>query len=152
MKEAKSLIINSIYNVLYKMMNVLFPLITTTYVSKILLASGVGKIAYAQNISAYFVTVAALGIPNYGIRECAKVKDDSNLLNKLFSDLFTINFISTTICVVSYYLFILQFGVMLIDLKLYIIIGLSVVFNYMNVDWFYQGNEQIQISSIKKLF
>ena len=142
MKEAKSLIINSIYNVLYKMMNVLFPLITTTYVSKILLASGVGKIAYAQNISAYFVTVAALGIPNYGIRECAKVKDDSNLLNKLFSDLFTINFISTTICVVSYYLFILQFGVMLIDLKLYIIIGLSVVFNYMNVDWFYQGNEQ----------
>ena len=55
---------NSFFNVIYKFSNVLFPLIFTSYVSHVLLANGVGKVASAQDIVQYFTIIAALGIPN----------------------------------------------------------------------------------------
>lgn len=59
----KSLVKNSLYNILYTTINILFPLITSIYSARILLASGVGTVAYSQNIASYFVTFAALGLP-----------------------------------------------------------------------------------------
>ncbi len=47
----KSLVENSLFNVLYKCLNIVFPLLTAGYVSRVLLPSGVGKVAYAQNIN-----------------------------------------------------------------------------------------------------
>ena len=71
----KSLTKNSIYNVIYTIANILFPFATSIYVSRILLPAGVGKVASAQNIVSYFVTLAALGLPSYGVREFAKVRE-----------------------------------------------------------------------------
>ncbi|HEY8390332.1 MAG TPA: oligosaccharide flippase family protein [Clostridia bacterium] len=98
-----SLAKNSVYNIFYKLLNIVFPLLTSAYVARILLPDGVGKVAYALNIVQYFLLVAALGLPNYGTREIARVRDDRNKLNSLFSELFIINAISTTICILAYY-------------------------------------------------
>ena len=106
MKERTSLVKNSIYNVIYKLLNVFFPLISSTYVSHVLTATGVGKVTSAQNIAQYFVLIAALGIPNYGTREIARVLDKQDKTNKLFSELFFLNFISTMICSIAYYILI----------------------------------------------
>ena len=54
---------NAIYNILYKSLNALFPLVTMAYVSRVLLPVGVGKVASAQNIVSYFVIIASLGLP-----------------------------------------------------------------------------------------
>ena len=67
-----SLVKNSLFNMLYKGLTVLFPLITTSYISRVLFPSGVGKISYAQTIVNYFVTLASLGIPNYGVKVIAQ--------------------------------------------------------------------------------
>lgn len=71
-KMQKSLAKNSIYNIIYTIANILFPFVTSIYVSRILLPVGVGKVASAQNIASYFVTLAALGLPSYGVREFAR--------------------------------------------------------------------------------
>ena len=55
MAKQKSLIYNSFFNVLYQLLNVIFPFVTAIYVSHILMAESVGKVAYAQNIASYFV-------------------------------------------------------------------------------------------------
>lgn len=70
----KSMLKNSVFNIIYTASNILFPFITSIYVSRILLPVGVGKVASAQNIASYFVTAAALGLPSYGVREFAKVR------------------------------------------------------------------------------
>lgn len=72
----KSMLKNSVFNIIYTASNILFPFITSIYVSRILLPVGVGKVASAQNIASYFVTAAALGLPSYGVREFAKVRED----------------------------------------------------------------------------
>ena len=68
----RSLAKNSLYNILYQTTGLIFPLISSIYVSRILMEDGIGKVAYAQNIASYFASAAALGFPAYGIRgkEC----------------------------------------------------------------------------------
>lgn len=142
MNREKSLVKNSIFNVVYKLLNVLFPLITATYTARVLTATGVGKVAYAQNIVMYFATIAALGIPNYGTREIAKRRNNRHKMNELFSELVLINSISTTVCLILYVSLILSFSLFRTNIYLYTAAGLAIAFNYLNVDWVYQGLEE----------
>lgn len=145
----KTLAMNAFYNVLYRVLNLLFPLVTTTYIARILLPEGVGKVTIALNIVQYFVIVAGLGIPNYGIREIAKVRIDRESENKVFSELFFLNALSTSICLVTYFSIIIRFGYFQRDEDLYFVSGLLLIFNYINVDWFYQGNEEYKYIAVR---
>lgn len=137
----KSLVKNSIYNILYTTINIIFPLVTSIYSARILLPAGVGTVVYSQNIASYFVTFAALGLPSYGVREFAKIRDNAVSRNRLFTELILLNFISTTIAVAIYILFLLRSGPE-IDTKLYLASGAVVFFNYFNIDWLYRGIEE----------
>ena len=59
----KSLAKNSIYNIIYTVANILFPFVTSIYVSRILLPVGVGKVVSAQNI-ACVLGLMLLELPN----------------------------------------------------------------------------------------
>lgn len=138
----KSLLKNSIFNIVYTFSNILFPFITSIYVSRILLPVGVGKVAGAQNLVSYFVTLAALGLPSYGVREFAKVRENSERKNTLFTELFIINIISTTVSIIAYTVLLVWNNGFDNEWALYICCGLSIFFNYLNIDWIYQGLEE----------
>ena len=100
---SKSIGNNSFYNTCYKLMEVLFPFIISTYSARIIFPEGVGKAALVQNITTYFVTVAALGIPNYGTKKIGSCQNDKQERDKVFTELFVINLISTLICVAAFF-------------------------------------------------
>lgn len=138
----KSLVKNSIYNIIYTVANILFPFVTSIYVSRILLPAGVGKVASAQNIASYFITIAALGLPSYGVREFAKVREKKDKRNKLFTELLLLNIISTTLAVIGFFLLVYANGGFNSEWFLYAACGLAIAFNYLNIDWMYQGLEE----------
>lgn len=144
---------NAIYNVLYKLLNVLFPLVSIAIISRVLQPTGVGKVSSAQNIVTYFSFIAPLGLAFYGTREVAK--HNGTKLNVLFSELILINGISTSICTIAYYVMIFTLPYFAGERILYSVTGLAIVLNYINVDWFYQGKEEYKYialrSSIVKL-
>lgn len=82
MRKKASLKINFIMNSILTMSQFIFPLITFPYISRILLPVGTGKVSFATSIVSYFALFAQLGIPTYGIRACAKVRDDKKRINK----------------------------------------------------------------------
>lgn len=138
----KSLTKNSIYNIIYTIANILFPFITSIYVSRILLPVGVGKVASAQNIASYFVTLAALGLPSYGVREFAKFRENKCERNKLFTELFFLNIISTTLAVTGFFILVAINTGFHGEWALYSACGVAIVFNYLNIDWMYMGLEE----------
>ncbi len=140
MKE-KSLAKNAVFNTIYRLINMLFPLVTSMYVSHILMATGVGRVSTAQNIVQYFVLLAPLGLTTYGTREIAKVRDNREQTERLFTELFAINFCSTLIWAVVYYGMIITMEHFAAERILYLVAGLPIVFNFINIEWFYQGNE-----------
>ena len=138
----KSLAKNSIYNIIYTVANILFPFVTSIYVSRILLPAGVGKVASAQNIVSYFVTIAALGLPSYGVREFAKIRENKRERNKLFTELFLLNIVSTTLAVLGFLVLLFINMGFHGEWALYGVCGLAIVFNYLNIDWMYMGIEE----------
>lgn len=112
-----------------------------TYVSRVLFASGIGEVASATNVAGYFVVLAALGMPTYGTKSIAACTDKRSV-NKIFWDLFTINAISTAVFSFSYYLLIFTHPFFQEQLPLFCVVGLGIVFNIFNVDWFYRGKEE----------
>ena len=146
MKE-KSLIKNALFNVSYKLLSVLFPLITISYASRILGASGIGTISSAQNLVTYFSTIAALGIPSYGVRAISQNRKNENNKNKTFSELFTINFVMSIIDFICYVLFI--FGTSQQNMLLSLVFSSIVFLNIFNIEWLYQGMEEYVYIAIR---
>lgn len=149
MTDTRALFKNSIYNVIYKLLDALFPLISATYTSRVLLAGGVGKVSYAQNIVQYFVLIATLGIPSYGIREIARRREDKSATSKVFSELFVINFLSTAICALAYYTAVFCLPYFESRMQMSLVAGLLILFNVFNVEWFYQGKEAFRYIAIR---
>lgn len=72
---SKSLGSNLIFNILKNIANIIFPLITAPYVARVLNPDSLGLANFASTYAGYFMLVAALGIPNYGIREVSKEEE-----------------------------------------------------------------------------
>ena len=140
--NSKTLAQNAFFNIIYKVLNVIFPLITFAYVARILFASGVGRTAAVQNNISYFVLFASLGIPTYGIREIAKVRDKKEKLNSTYSELIFLNFLFTTVSLVVFFILAHSVWRKSSDINLYYIYSGLIFLNYINVDWLYQGLEE----------
>ena len=102
----KSISKNTVYYIIYNTLNILFPFITGIYVSHVLMTDLIGQVEYARNIAQYFVILAYLGIPTYGLREIAKARNNREELNKVFSELSIINALSTAVFLSIYFVLI----------------------------------------------
>lgn len=147
----KSLGKNAIFNVAYKCLNVVFPLITMIYVSRVLLPDGVGKVASAQNIIAYFVIIASLGLPAYGVKKIAECRDNREYCSKTFSELFVINVISTLLCSFIYIIMIFSVGFFYSKIVISMVVGIQLFANFINIDWLYQGFEEYKYIMMRSL-
>ena len=74
--KKKSVKKNYIYNVLYQVLVMIIPLITTPYLSRTLGAEKIGIYSYTISIITYFILFGSLGIAMYGQREIAYVQDN----------------------------------------------------------------------------
>ena len=138
----KSVAKNAIFNMINRGLTIIFPLITITYVSRILGAAGIGSVASAQNFSNYFTMLAAMGIPSYGVKAIAQSKINPQKCNKVFTELFTINLFSTIFCVIIYFFTLWLLQNSYTTNKLYTIFVILVIFNIFNLEWVYQGFEE----------
>lgn len=125
--KQKSLKLNIIMNMLLTMSSFIFPLITFPYVSRILLPEGTGKVSFATSLISYFSMFAQLGIPTYGIRACAKVRDNREELTRTAQELLIINLIMSVV------LYIVFFGAILLvprlhnERNLYVIVSCTII-------------------------
>ena len=78
-------------------MSLIFPLITFPYASRILGATGIGRVNYASSIVSYFSMFAALGISTYAVREGARIRDDKEKFSKFSREMLNINLCTTFI-------------------------------------------------------
>lgn len=138
---AKSIKVNFIYNILLNILNVLFPLITAPYVARVLLPNNVGLYNFANTYAGYFALLAALGIPTYGVREVAKCRENKVALQTLFSEIFTINIISSLVVSVIFIISVFAIGQLKENWLFFIIAGIIVYTKPFSIEWFYQGLE-----------
>ena len=149
MRKKASLKINFIMNSILTMSQFIFPLITFPYISRILLPVGTGKVSFATSIVSYFALFAQLGIPTYGIRACAKVRDDKKELTRTVQEIFIINLVMSLITYVIFFFAIYYVPRLRQDKELLMIIGLTIFFNAIGMEWLYKALEQYTYITIR---
>lgn len=138
-------------NFILTMSNFIFPLITFPYVSRVLLPVGTGKVAFATSIVSYFSMVGMLGIPTYGIRACAKVRDDRDELSKTVQEIMVINSVAMGLSLFVYIISIILVPRMAQDKVLFMINIATLVFNLIGCDWLYKALEQYSYITIRSI-
>lgn len=133
---------NYLYNFLFQMFSLVIPLITTPYISRVLQPDGVGTYSYVHSIATYFSLVAALGISSYGMRECARIRDNKRRLTVLFCELAILRILTTAFCLIVY------FALVVINAdnpKVYLAMSFVILGVMFEFNWFFQAMENFKI-------
>ena len=103
MSNSKSVTKNYIYNLIYQILLIIIPIITTPYVSRVLGADGVGKFSFSNSIASYFVIFASLGFGYYAQREIAKYQDNKKKQSEIFWEIITVRSVSVLTALIVYF-------------------------------------------------
>jgi len=141
----KSFAQNYIFNLIYQIVAIALPLVTTPYLSRVLGADGIGQYSFAQSIVSYFALAAALGTTMYGQRQIAKVKSDSQARSQLFFEIFIFRFLGVALACLVYCLAIMPH----VNFPLlYAVAAIEILTVALDITWFYQGVEDFGIIAI----
>ncbi len=149
--KEKSLKKNFCMNAILTMSQFIFPLITFPYVSRILLAEGTGKVSFATSIISYFAMFAQLGIPTYGIRACAQVRNDKKKLSKTAQEIFIINIIMSILAYIVFFIALCNVPRLKDEKTLLIIVSATIFFNAIGMEWLYKALEQYTYITIRSV-
>ena len=149
--KKKSLKINAVLNGFRSILNLLFPLITFPYVSRILQADGIGKYNFSNSVVSYFLLIAALGITNYAVREGAKLRDNREKFSIFASQVFTINLFSTLAAYVLLFISLVSFNNLQSYKVAILIFSLQIFFTTIGVEWIYTIYEEYAYITIRSI-
>lgn len=130
---------NYIYNLLFQILTLITPFITTPYVSRVLGPEGIGLNSYCSSMVFYFTLFAALGTTAFGQREIGGTIN-KEARSKSFWEIFSLRLIFS---VVSLAVYLIVFTVVFKEnVIIYLILALNVVSVFIDISWFFQGVEE----------
>ena len=137
----KSIIKNYLYNVVYQILVIVVPLITTPYLSHVLGAEKIGIYSYTLSIATYFILFGTFGVAMYGQREIAYVREDEFQKSKTFFEILIMRFLTLGISLIIFYLTFCINGEYSTYYKILI---LEILANSLDISWFFQGLEEFK--------
>lgn len=143
---------NFVMNIILKVSAFIFPLITLPYITRTLGAVGNGKVAFASSVITYFTMFAQLGLPTYGIRACAKCRDDKDKLTQTVQELLMINIVAVVIAYLTLIVLVISIPKFREESGLMLINSVTLILNMLGMEWLYQAVEQYQYITIRNLF
>ena len=144
----KSIAKNYIYNLIYQIIIIILPLITTPYLSRVLGAEKIGIYGYTVSIVTYFILFGSLGISMYGQREIAYVQNDKEKQSIVFWEIIILRFITLLISMIIFYFTFAFKG----DYSLYYKILLLELFaNMIDISWYFQGIEEFKKTVLRNI-
>jgi O-antigen/teichoic acid export membrane protein len=143
---------NIFYNVLLAISQVLFPLVTFPYLARTLGPEHIGLINFSESFAKYFVVLAALGIPVYGVREIAKFANSKLERSNLFLEIFGINLLCTIFFSLIFYACILIFPALQEHITLFKWALLYFVLQIFNLEWFFSGLGEFKFIALRSFF
>lgn len=149
--KQKSIGINAILNGGKTVLNMLFPLITFPYVSRVLQSENLGKYNFSQSIITYFIMIAGLGISQYAIREGAKYRDNREQYENFASEVFSINIISSLISYVLLFICVFNIGKLYPYRIIILIFSLEIFFTTIGTEWIFSTFEEYGYITVRSI-
>ena len=149
--KTRSVTHNAIMNTLLTASNLIVALITIPYVSRVLSVERLGDVSFAQSVSTWASALCLLGVNVYGMRECARVRDDARELARVVKELLVIITATTSVVMIGFAaaIFVVPSFASVAPLMWMFLVG-TLMLSY-GVEWFYQGIEQYSYITVRSL-
>ena len=145
----KKLVQNYLYNVLYQMLVLISPFITTPYLTRVMGAEALSINSWTANIVQWFVLFGIMGVNTYGNKEIAKVRDNRETVSRTFFEIFSMQFISMLLSSIVFFLYAHLMGN---TYYVYLMIqSISLLSVSLDITWFYFGVEDFKKASIRNM-
>ena len=149
--ESKSLGRNIILNGFRNILNLLFPLVTFPYISRVLGVEEIGKYNFAQSAISYFLLIAGLGISSYAVREGAKYRNRKETFNIFASEILLCNVMSTIIAYIALFVCLYNIKKFKTYSCLMILFSIQIIFTTIGVEWVYSIYEEYEYITIRSI-
>lgn len=147
----KSVKANYLFNLINSGSQLLFPLITFSYVSRIMLADGIGQVNFFQSIISYISLLTCLGIPMYAIREVAKVRDNATEMTRTTVEILLLHAFLSLMGYVAVSVICMTVTQVQTDIPLFLLLSTTIFFTAIGCEWFYQGIEDFKYVAARGL-
>ncbi len=142
---------NFIMNAMLTVSSILFPIITFPYVSRVLGPEGTGRVSFATSLVSYFTMFAQLGIPTYGIRACAAVRDDREALTRTAHELLMINLVMSAVSYAAFFACLFTLPQLREERTLCLVVSAQILLTSIGMEWLYKALEQYTYITIRSL-
>lgn len=142
---------NLAYNFLLSLSQVLFPLLSIPWLSRVLQPEGLGKVQFIDGLTYYFIVLAEAGIVTYAIREVARCRHDRAALRQLVSELLSLHLLTTLGSVLLYSLTVYLLYDRIGDGRLVLCSLSFLLINGFACEWYFWGLEDFRFITLRSL-
>jgi O-antigen/teichoic acid export membrane protein len=142
---------NYFYNLLLTLANLLFPILSFPYVSRVLGPEGIGKVQFAFSFALYFSIIASMGVPIYGMKEIARYKDDIKGRSKVFSELISIHALTCISLALIYLVVIFTIPYFTVNRDMYLAAILLILLGFTAIEWVFSGMEEFKSIALRSV-
>lgn len=137
--------VNFIYNLIYNIINIIVPLLTAPYTSRVLGAANIGIYSYTYSIVSSMILFGALGTATYGQREIAAAGDDIEKRSRLFWEIWILKAIATIVI----FIFFLPYAITTKYCLYYLLQIPFFVAAILDISYLFQGLEKFKYIAIR---
>lgn len=131
---------NFIFRALYELLILITPFITIPYVARVLGSEGAGITSYTASIMSFFTMFAALGTPQYGMREIARHRDSPQETSRLFWEIELLTVFTSAVCLLVWLILCLLWA----EYRPYLLALIPVLLGTMfDISWFFTAHEKV---------
>ncbi len=139
---------NFFYQMVYQILILVLPFATSPYIARVIGAEGLGIYSYTSTIAYYFILFSMLGLSNYGNRIIAKVRDNREERNRVFSNLAGLHIIISMLVLFAY----VYYAVVIAENHFFAMVQTAYVLSGLfDISWFYFGIEEFKFTVIRNV-
>ncbi len=151
MQKVHSVKYNFIMNFILTASGIIFPLITFPYITRVIGMERYGAVSYVTNVINFALLFAQLGIPTYGVRACAKVRDDKQKLSQTAQEILFINMVMSLIVTVVFTGLIFAIPSFFNHKEMFFISLATFFLQALGTNWLFQALEQYDYITVRSL-
>ena len=148
-KDKSSVPFNFAMDFLLRLSGTICGAISYPFAFRMIGEAGMGKAAFAASAGSFFLMLAGIGISTYGVRECAKVRDDPSALRKTARELLCLQFIMTLVSAVLLCVAVLAVPRLWENRLLFLIQGGLLLFHALDTQWLFAAEERYAFLTVR---
>ena len=148
-RKERSVPFNFAMSFLLKLSGMICAAVSYPFAFRMIGEAGMGKAAFAASVGSFFLLMGSMGVSTYGIRECARVRDDPAILRQTARELILLQFLMTLASELLLLAAVIAVPRLWENRLLFLIQGAQLLFHALDTEWLFAAEERYGFLTVR---